>query len=69
MSRQGYNYLDRSVQEMSGFFEIKVENLETPEPAPAMRSLTKKKIKINSKKRKAVSFEDSDDDSSDDKKP
>ena len=69
MTEQGYNFLDRSIQEMSGFFETRVENLETPAPPPAVRSLTRKKKKKNSKKRKAVSFEDSDKDSSDDEKP
>ena len=54
---------------MSGFFETRVENLETPAPPPAVRILTKKRIKKNSKKRKAVSFEDSDEDCSDDEKP
>ena len=57
----GYNYLDRSIQETSGFFETRVENLETPAPPPAVRSLTRKKK--NSKKGKDVSFEDSDKDS------
>ena len=65
MTEQSYNYLDRSIQEMSGFFETRVENLETPAPPEAVRSLTRK----NSKKRKAVSFEDSDENSSDDDKP
>ena len=27
MTKQGYNYLDRSIQETSGFFETRVENL------------------------------------------
>ena len=35
--------LDRSFQEMPGFFETWVENLETPAPSPAVRSLTRKK--------------------------
>ena len=69
MTEEGYNYLDRSIQEMSGFFETRVENLETPAPPPTVRSLTKKKKKKNSKKQKAVSFEDSDKDSSDDEIP
>ena len=55
------NYLDRSIQKMSGFFETRVENPETPALPLAVRSLTRKKK--NSKKRKAVSFEDSDKDS------
>ena len=69
MAKQGYNYLDRSIQEISAFFETRIENLETPAPPPAVRSLSRKKKKKNSKKRKAVSFEDSDKDSSDDEKP
>ena len=68
MTEQGYNYLDRYIQEMSGFFETRIENLETPTPPPAVRSQTRKKKK-NSKNRKAFSFEDSDEDSSDEKKP
>ena len=48
MTEQGYNYLDGSIQEMSGFFETRVENLETPAPPPAVRSLSRKKK--NSKK-------------------
>ena len=69
MTKQGYNYLDRSIQEMSGFFEERVENPETSALHAAVRSLTRKKKKNNSKKRKAISIEDSDEDFSDDKKP
>ena len=69
MTEQDYNYLDKSIQEMSGFFETRVENLETQAPLPAVRSLPRKKKRKNSKKRKAVSYEDSDKDTSDDKKP
>ena len=58
MIRQGDNYLDRSIQEKSGFFEIRIENLEAPAPSPAVRILTRKKKKKNSKKQKAISFED-----------
>ena len=43
MSEQGYNHLDRSIQEMLDFFDTRVENLETPSPPPAVRSLTEKK--------------------------
>ena len=53
----------------TGFFETRVENLETPAPTPAIRSLTREKKKKHSKKLKAFSFEDSDKDTSDDKKP
>ena len=42
-TKQGHSYLNRSIQEMSGFFEIRVENLETPVPPSAVRSLTRKK--------------------------
>ena len=66
MTEQGYNYLDRYIQELSGFFETRVENLETPAPE---RSLTRKKKKKNSKRQKAVSFEEFDEDSSDDENP
>ena len=45
MTKQEYNYLDRSIQEMSGFFETKVENLETTAPPLAVRSLTRKNKK------------------------
>ena len=68
MTKQGYNYLDRSIQEISGFFETRVENLKTPAPPPAVRSLTRKKKKNYSKKQKVVSFESSDKDSSDNEK-
>ena len=68
MTEQGYNYLDRSIQEILGFFEIWVENLETLTPSPVVRNLLRKKKKKNAKKWKAVSIEDSDKDASDDKK-
>ena len=48
MTEQGYNYLDRSIQEISGSFETMVENLETPETPPAVRSQPRKKKKKNS---------------------
>ena len=68
MTKQGYNYLNSFIQEKSGFFETRVEILGISAPPPAVRSLTRKKKKKNCKKRKAVSFEDSDKDSSDNKK-
>ena len=43
ITEQGYNYLDRSFQKMSGFLETRVENLETLAPPPAIRSLSRKK--------------------------
>ena len=67
ISKQGFNYLDRSIQEMAGFFETRAENLETSALLSALRSLPRKKK--NSKKRKAVSFEDSDKEFSDNEKP
>ena len=56
MAERGYNYLDRSIQEMSGFFETRIENLETVVPPAAVRSISRKKKKKKSKKQKAVSF-------------
>ena len=53
---------------MSTFFETRVENLETPAPPLAVRSLTRKNTKKNYKKQKDVSFENSDEDSSNDEK-
>ena len=47
---------------MLGFFETRVENLETLAPPPVVRSQTTKKKKKNSDTRKAMSFEDSDKD-------
>ena len=42
MTEQGYNYLDRSIQEMSGFFETRIKNLETPAPPLAVKSISRK---------------------------
>ena len=61
-TKQRYNYLDRSILEMSGFFKTRLENLETPALPPAVRSLIRKKEKKNSKKKKAVSCENHSDD-------
>ena len=66
MAEQRYNYLDRSIQEISDFLETRVENLQTPAPPPAVRS-PHEKMK-NSKKQKAVYFEESDKDYSNNKK-
>ena len=43
MTKQGYNYLDRSIQEMPGYFETRIENLDAPAPSAAVRSLTRKR--------------------------
>ena len=32
MTEQEYNYLDRSIQEMTSFFETRIEHLEAPTP-------------------------------------
>ena len=46
MTKQGYIYPGRSIQEISSVFETKVENLEAPEPPPAVKKPpTKKKSK------------------------
>ena len=50
MTKQGNNHLEKSIQEMSGFFKTRVENLETLALPPALRSLSRKKKKKNSKK-------------------
>ena len=47
ITKEWYNYLYRSIQEIPGFFERRVKNLETPAP------LSRKKKKRNSVKRKA----------------
>ena len=39
MTEQRYNYLDRSIQDMSGFFETRIENLETIAPPPKEKDL------------------------------
>ena len=69
MTGQGYNYLDRSFQEMSDFFETRVKNLETPASPPAVRLLPRKKEKKTSKRRKASSHDDSDEDASEVENP
>ena len=43
MTKQRYNYVDMSFQEMSGFIETRVESLETPAPPPAIRRRPRKK--------------------------
>ena len=59
MIKQRYNHLDRSIQKISGFFETRVKNLETPSPTPGK----------NSKKQKASSYDDFVEDSSEEEKP
>ena len=43
MTKQGHYYLDRSIQDMSGFFETRIENLKTPASLPAVKKLPEKK--------------------------
>ena len=43
MIGQVYNYLDMSIQKMSGFFATRVENLETIVPQPALRNIFEEK--------------------------
>ena len=59
MTEQGYNYLDRSIQEISSFFETKIENLVASALPPAVKKPPKKKKKGSSRKQKASSYEDS----------
>ena len=42
MASQEYNNQDRSIQEISGFYEIQVESLETPASPTAVKSLPRK---------------------------
>ena len=44
MSNQEYNHLDRSIQEMPGFFETRVENFETSAPPPTVKKALKEKL-------------------------
>ena len=46
---KGYNYLDNSIKEISGSFETRVDNLETPTSSPAVTSLSRKKKKKKKK--------------------
>ena len=59
MGEQGYNYLDGSIHSMVDFFEPRIENLEKSIP-PSAPSRESKKNKKGSKKRKAVTFDNSD---------
>ena len=60
LTKQGYNSLDSTIQEMSDFFETLVENLEAP--APAVKKPLRKRTT------RAISFNDAEEDSSDDEK-
>ena len=67
MTEQEYNYLDRTIQDMSGFFETQEENLEAPASDVKKPPKKKKKMK-NSRKRKALFLEDSNKDPSENEK-
>ena len=60
MVEQVYNYLDGAIHSMAEFFETRIENLEKSIPsAPNVLSRNNRKSKKQSKKRKAVTFNDS----------
>ena len=60
----GYNYLDVSFHSMAEVFKTRIENLEISIP-PSVPSRNNKKIERGNKKRKTVTFEDSEDKDSD----
>ena len=68
MTKQGYNYLERSVQEMTSFFETRIENQEALAPPPNDQKPPKNKKRGSYKKHKASSYEESDKDPSEDEK-
>ena len=63
MIEQGYNYLDGPIHSMEVFFETRIENLEKS-ISPSVPSRKRKKSKKVSKKRKGVTFDDSEDEDS-----
>ena len=60
MIEQGYNYLYGVIHAMAEFFETRIENLEKSIP-PSVSSRNKKNSKKGPKKRKVVTFDDSND--------
>ena len=58
MVEQRYNYLDVPIHSKLEFFEIWIENVEKSIP-PSVNLRNRKKNKKDSKKRKAVTFDDS----------
>ena len=64
MVEQGYNYLDDPIHSVAEFFETRIENLEKSIP-PSVPSSNRKRKKKGYKKRKAVTFNNSDDENSD----
>ena len=65
MVEQGYNYLDVPIHSMVEFFEMRIENLDKSIP-PSVLSRNNRKSKKWSKKRKSLTFEDSEDENSED---
>ena len=59
MDKENDQIRDWPIQEISGFFEKKVENLETPAPPPSVKKPPSKNKNENSEKRKAIASEDS----------
>ena len=68
-TKQGYNYLDRFIQQMPGFFETRLENQETPVALSTVKKPPKKRKKRYSNKQNTSSYEDFDKDSLEDEKP
>ena len=64
MVKQGYNYLDGPIHSKVEFFETRIENLEKS-ITPSVPSRDYRKSKKGSKKRKLVTFDDSEDENSD----
>ena len=63
MVEQGYNYLDGPIHSIAEFFETRIKNLDKLIP-PSVTSRIRKKRKKGSKKRKLITFYDSDDEDS-----
>ena len=59
MVEQGYNYFDGPIHSMAEFFKTRIENLEKLIES-SVPSRNKKKSKKGFKKRKAVTYSDSD---------
>ena len=60
MAEQGYNYLDGPIHSMTEFFETRIKNLEKSIPLKVL-SRNSKNSKKGSKKKKAVTFDHSED--------
>ena len=51
MTKQGYDYLDRTIKEISGFIKTQLDNLEVPAPAIQKPSKKKEKKKTSQNKK------------------